>query len=114
MSCDEEAQESNCLGAVLATASNEHFIKNKDHHYKIHTHRAYSNLFLEASKACCCDDRCGLVESVTTDLLCGVCRELVAADNCANRGKTRSATDRGGFRSIFIQRRQQKIQMIHR
>src|SRR6267143_2047950 len=88
--------------------------KPKAHHYKIHTYRACLSCFFLTSKACCCDDRCGLVESVTTDLLCGVCGELVPAENCANRGKPEALVDHGGFCSIFIQRRQQKIQMIHR
>ena len=72
------------------------------------------SLPFETNKACCCNDRGGLVESAPTDLLCVACRECVSAENCANQGKRKMRLAEACSVLISSNDGQQKIQMIRR
>jgi hypothetical protein len=55
------------------------------------TRLVLQNGFYKTMDPCCCDDRCGLVESVPTNLLRVGYEERPPVANCVNRGKMDSA-----------------------
>src|SRR3979409_445147 len=63
---------------------------------------------------CCCDDCCGSVESVATNLLRVEYEEYVAAENCVKRGKDHQSPMPIALPSCFMQRRQQEFQTFLR
>jgi hypothetical protein len=56
------------------------------------TRLVLQNGFYKTMDPCCCDDRCGLVESVPTNLLRVGYEERPPVANCVNRGKPDSAS----------------------